>query len=343
MISICLPTHNRVSYIDESLYRAIHQTYDDYEIIVGDSSHHNQIKERIERLNCKRVRYLRFPTNMNMPAKFNELIKAAQGDWVVFIGDDDLVESNYLKKMSAHTLGNENIHLVRCRFKLIDKNGGLLRLDPESKLFMSPFEFLTNLFLPEQKFFKMNIAGLLFRRKTLIDCGGFVEMSVPWHFDLIAWAMLGSKGGCLYEKSVLCNIRIHPKSLTFTSEDGVDAAIETNCKSRLVLSGILDELVSHVRTDEDQYFLNEARRNMDTYMKRHLSRCLDQGFISVLGKNGNKDSDSDLKKLFGMMKELNVSEFSSFLIYRYLHKLPHLLRQPFIYAFKEYKLNKWCS
>lgn len=340
-MSICIPTYDRVTYIDQVLEGAIHQTYDNYEVLIGDSSHHDEIEERVKRLISDKIRYIRYPASMTQPGKFNELIKEATSDWVVFLCDDDLIEADYLKYMSLPIPFHPEATLVRCRFKLIDAKDQFLRLDPDSKHVMGSFEFLSKLFLPEKYFFKMNITGILFKKDVLLKWGGFVELPTTWHLDLMAWAVLGSKGDCIYDSRPLCSVRLHPASITSDFQKNMGAAIETNRGAQLIFDRILSDLETQIRTEEDWFYWNEAKKNMQHYMSRHLSRCFDQEFMAVLDAEG--EDPRTLNHLFSEMKELNVPIFNSTMVYRYLGLLPLLFRKPLVHAFKEYKLHKWCS
>jgi len=198
------------------------------------------------------------------------------------------------------------------------------------------------LFLPEKDFFKMNITGIMFPKKQLLEEGGFVNLPTTWHVDQIAWACLGAKGFCIFEEQPLCSIRLHQRSITSCFERNMDGAIETNFKTKEIFDKILLRSASRAATPEDSEYLETARKNMNQYMKRHLSRCLDQGFINILDRRENHTA-TDINKLLHRMRELEVPVFSSSYVYRSLGVLPYQLRKPFLDAFKDFKVKKWCS
>jgi hypothetical protein len=65
------------------------QTSSDFEIVVADNASGPETRKAVEELDCSRIRYLRSDQALPMTTNWNRALEAAQGDWVVFIGDDD--------------------------------------------------------------------------------------------------------------------------------------------------------------------------------------------------------------------------------------------------------------
>ena len=99
LISIIIPTYNRVSFLLDCVNSILNQTYTEFEIIIVSDGSTDNSKEEIAKLNDSRVQFIELDKNYGYPAKArNEGIKYSKGDFIAFCDDDDLWESDKLKK-----------------------------------------------------------------------------------------------------------------------------------------------------------------------------------------------------------------------------------------------------
>lgn len=341
MISIGLPIYERAAYVRGALDSCLQQTFPDYEVLIGDTSQKNILKTVVQDFGSDKFRYFHFPTQTELITKLNYLLHLAKGDWMLILCDDDLLEPDYLQAMEARIRQWPEAALFRCRYRLIDQNGKLLRLDQKSKAFMPPAEFLSRIFLPEKYFFKMNISGILFARKLLLRMGGFPKAPVPWHTDRLTWARLAAEGGCVFEEEPLCSIRLHSASLTSRFNLDYLSSLESDLASQKLFEKIIDTATQRARSAEDHEYLLQARKNLNIYMERQLSRSFDHAFMAQLSEP-RTNCFKILPSLFQTMEALRIHAFPSTAIYRVLGCLPFGLREPLVRAFKEYKVRKWC-
>jgi glycosyltransferase involved in cell wall biosynthesis len=94
ILSVIVPTHNRSHYALPTI-EALLRLSDEIEIVVSDTSPEDRISPRLPEFEgVERVRYTRPPTDISVVDNFNIALGAASGDYVIFIGDDDLVSSH---------------------------------------------------------------------------------------------------------------------------------------------------------------------------------------------------------------------------------------------------------
>lgn len=114
IVSICIPTFNGENYINEALESAINQTYPNLEIIVSDDNSKDRTVSIIEAYRAKTNIPLKIynHTPSGIGANWNNCIEKANGKYIKFLFQDDLLEPTCIEKMVAILEGNNNIKLV---------------------------------------------------------------------------------------------------------------------------------------------------------------------------------------------------------------------------------------
>ncbi len=339
MITIGIPVYRRTDFIDQALKSCLEQTFRDFEIIVLDSSPSDDLREKIEQYPDERIRYHRVSPATGITKKLNMLVQMAGTPWMMILCDDDYLEPGFLEAMAGRIRENPDATLFRCRYRLIDREGRTIRLDKNCKTVMPPAEFLSRVLMPEKHFFKMNISGILFPRQTLADLGGFVDLKIPWHTERVTWTLLVSRGYCVFEDQPLCNIRLHPGSITSSFESDYLSSIYSDIEARRIFEDILNYIEQRSSAEADFRCLEEARQNLESYMERHMSRSLDRGFLAFLSQ---PKSQSQIDTLFSKMEELSLPAFPSSRMYAFLSRTPFFLRMPILQVLRYYKIHKWC-
>jgi glycosyltransferase involved in cell wall biosynthesis len=105
-ISIVIPTKNRAKVLQRSLSSAVFQTNPADEIIVADNNSTDNTKEVIESFNDSRIVHLHTTEDFPITANWIRGIRAASGDWVKIIYDDDWIESTFLERTVPNAFGD---------------------------------------------------------------------------------------------------------------------------------------------------------------------------------------------------------------------------------------------
>ena len=99
LVTIGIPTYNRLSYLKESVASALAQTYPNIEILISENPCQDLELERtivewcqkMEQLHPQ-IRYHLNAENRGAGANFNELADHANGEYLFMIGDDDRLQ-----------------------------------------------------------------------------------------------------------------------------------------------------------------------------------------------------------------------------------------------------------
>jgi glycosyltransferase involved in cell wall biosynthesis len=89
LVSVIIPTHNRASMLPRAIRSVQRQTYPHLEILVIDDASTDNTPEVVKSFDDPRIHYIRHDTNRGGSASRNSGIRAATGDYIAFLDDDD--------------------------------------------------------------------------------------------------------------------------------------------------------------------------------------------------------------------------------------------------------------
>ena len=174
LVSIVIISHPPELYLEDALISVLNQDFDDYEVLVVDSGEGEgdcrDITKR-SRLNTeKKIRY--FPRQNSGPSTARNLgLKEARGEFVAFLDGDDLFKK--YKISIQGTIFNELANNYAC------VGGGIVHFSDKTlsrSRGKQPSPVEGNVYrkiLEEQIFIPGNVSAYLFRRKPLLEIGGF--------------------------------------------------------------------------------------------------------------------------------------------------------------------------
>ena len=140
ILSICVLTYNRPEFLEEllnSIFTLNESFLDQIEIIVIDNGSTDETWKTLDKFsNRKTFMSERFLENKRGSASYLELIKRANGDFVIFPGDDDVFKTNALSE-AIKLLGefDENYSMIAFGADTINEHGksNLFTYRPPSK------------------------------------------------------------------------------------------------------------------------------------------------------------------------------------------------------------------
>ncbi len=121
LISICIPTYNGEQFIVEAIESALRQTYTNLEIIVSDDGSKDATLKLIEPFkettNIPIHIYHHNPSGIG--ANWNHCIEKANGVYIKFLFQDDILLPNCIERMVNLALKDEKIGLVYCKRQIL--------------------------------------------------------------------------------------------------------------------------------------------------------------------------------------------------------------------------------
>src|SRR5262245_7281116 len=98
--SICLPVFNGDNFVRQTIRSILDQTFTDFELIISDNASTDGTAAICEQFVAQdpRVRYYRSDVNRGLAWNFNRAFELARGRYVAWIGHDDLMAADYIKR-----------------------------------------------------------------------------------------------------------------------------------------------------------------------------------------------------------------------------------------------------
>lgn len=190
LVSIVLPTFNRVNWLVKSIGSVLSQTYTNWELLVVDDISSDGTKEKMEELcnSDERIKYYRIPVTKDPGiAKFlNFGIQTAKGVFIARLDDDDRwCGDRKLEKQVEFMKQNPDYVLV---------GGGVIAVDENDRELFRYFENETDEEIRKSALLANPISHptVMFRAETAREIGGYrtLEFAEDWDF----WLRLGRKG-----------------------------------------------------------------------------------------------------------------------------------------------------
>ncbi len=101
--SILIPTFNAGKYIKPCLQTILEQGYTDVEIIVSDDHSTDDTFKYLKTIDDARVTIISPPHEMSMTEHWEWLLGHARGEWIMFVGQDDGLQSYFFELADALT------------------------------------------------------------------------------------------------------------------------------------------------------------------------------------------------------------------------------------------------
>ena len=209
-VSVIIPTYNRGNFLAENIRSVGAQTYRDFEIIVIDDGSTDNTSEIVAGLP---VRYFR-QDNRGVSAALNKGIEMAQGQYITFLGSDDLLVSDALEKEVQILDSNPEVGFSFGQAYLMDENGHIYGLMKCTFLNSSTIIDGKDLIREMLSTFRVPVSSAMVRRCCLDKVGWFDEEIRNIAEDLHLTVRLAKRYTVAYIAEPLVKYRVHPGSIS---------------------------------------------------------------------------------------------------------------------------------
>jgi glycosyltransferase involved in cell wall biosynthesis len=128
VVSVVIPIYKRLDYLPGVLQSVARQDYPHIDLIVSDNGGLSEkARPIIEQHYPKPFRLRKTPRTLPIPGHFNDALKDVQGQYLVWLCDDDLISPNYLFELVAILQARPDVAVAVARQEVIDEEGRVLR------------------------------------------------------------------------------------------------------------------------------------------------------------------------------------------------------------------------
>jgi glycosyltransferase involved in cell wall biosynthesis len=178
-VSVIIPTYNGGKYILDAVNSVLRQTHAPLEIIVVDDGSREDILQVLSPVS-RHITYIR-QDNAGPAAARNRGIRAAKGEFIAFLDDDDLWHPTKLEAQMRRMHGAPDCGLVYSYPILIDENGSIIfnelpRTCPSGYVY---YDFLRQN--------RINTSSTVLLRASVLDRVGFFDENLYVCEDYDLW------------------------------------------------------------------------------------------------------------------------------------------------------------
>lgn len=193
--SITIPAF-KGRYLAEAIDSCLHQTYQNYEIVIVDDASPEDIKSIVAPyLSDSRVRFFRNEKNcgaVNVVDNWNICLGHCTGEYVICMGDDDKLLPNCLSDYISLMQQYPNLNVYHAWTEIIDENSNFYKLQEQRPIWESAMSFIWHRYNGRKNQF---IGDFLFKREHLIHNGGYYFLPLAWSSDDVTAIRACIQGG----------------------------------------------------------------------------------------------------------------------------------------------------
>ena len=185
LVSIIVPCYKQAHFLEEALQSILKQTYINWECIVvndGSPDHTEEITTKLLKLD-DRFKYF-YQHNKGLSSARNTGIKNSEGEYILPLDADDILDPYYLEKLVPVLQNNITLGIVSCysNFFYQKKDNVIFQLKPRGDC--SIYLLYVN----------QLIATSLFRKECWIQTGGYDESMKKGFEDWDLWLSITKLG-----------------------------------------------------------------------------------------------------------------------------------------------------
>ena len=211
--SFVLPAY-KSDYLQDAIESILQQTFNDFELIIVDDASPYNLESIVKQYNDQRIVFHRNEVNIggkNLVMNWNKCIKYAKGEYLILAADDDIYSPFFLQQVEARIEEYPDVDIIRSRVNRIDSKGTITDIEQVYKPYMPFSEFV----FYWSKGVINCIANYVFKRTSLLNAGGFVDMPCAWFSDDITVVNMTINGVATTEDA-LFYFRTSDKSVSWT-------------------------------------------------------------------------------------------------------------------------------
>lgn len=259
--SITIPAY-KAEFLRDAVKSIVEQDYKNWElIIVDDCSPEDLFSVVKEFLNDPRIHYSRNAKNCgarNVVDNWNKCLSLCTGDYVLCMGDDDMLLPNCLTEYNSLINKYPELNVYHGRANTIDEKNNIITTLEERKEKETLYDMLTGQWVNNRQQF---LGDFLFSRAWLDSNNGYINFPFAYSSDWATANLAALHKGIANVNTPIFEYRINSKSISSTQNLRETV---TSCNKAFLW---YKELLKHIDGGSGRLLLNDV---MDKYFSTKM-------------------------------------------------------------------------
>jgi glycosyltransferase involved in cell wall biosynthesis len=216
VVSVAIPTRNRLQYLQKAIESAFAADYPHIEILVSDNASTDETPAIADIYRNRGVRWYRQESDLGMVGNWNFCLRVAKGDYFLLLSDDDELTPPSLNLLARAIECNSASRGVACSYgsvEVISSTGERITKGHHGRPVEPLEEFIAGWLQSRRSIFP---CSTLLRRADMLRVGGYKEQYGPFA-DVGAWldvACLRPDSVVAFVDEPLARYRMHESNLS---------------------------------------------------------------------------------------------------------------------------------
>ncbi len=291
-ISVFIPIRNDSKWLPRAIESVLHQTYQHWELVIGDNASTEDIAAVVARYPDPRIRYHRFEQGVSILESWNRTAALCQSDWIESLAADDQIRPDCLLRIAAAIeyftpqVPRLAMALSSCRRVYPDGSSadrvwyGSKPKFPVRDGVYSPAEWLALCTTDGQP--PWQVGSVVVNRQVVAESGGLFRPEVGLSSDFESTIRMGAYGHVAYLTDELLDYTVRddsdgPQRHQFNRARGVGDTVV----------GLAYQNALHVHDEVRGLTPGERRRVIEAISRSHLQRAAQHRVLAAgKGRSG---------------------------------------------------------
>jgi glycosyltransferase involved in cell wall biosynthesis len=204
-VAVVLTTFNRASVLETTVRGILDQTFQDFELVIADDCSTDSTEDTVAALirTDPRIRYLRQPGNVGMPANLNSAIAATGGEYVANLHDGDIYRPDLLARWIEALASCRRAAFVFNAYEQLASDGSTERTYREPLPACFPGRLLIERFYYRRWHFDSPVWGTVMARREAYERAGLFQARFGFVSDVDMWLRLAEEYDVAYVRETL--------------------------------------------------------------------------------------------------------------------------------------------
>lgn len=260
--SICIPAY-KSRYLQLCIESILKQTLTDFELIILNDCSPESVDAIVQQFGDKRIKYFKNDQNVgaiDLVKNWNKCLSLATGEYIMIMGDDDLLAPDYLEEFSKLIDLYPALHVFHCRSKVINDTGETIMLTPAHPTFEHVYDSIWHRL---EQYRSNYISDFIYHTANLRKQGGFFYLPLAWGSDDITAFIASRQNGIAHTNKPIFYYRSNALSITSTGNDLY------KMEANMGYSKWLQNFLAEKPVDEDDLVVYQhLTKNQDRLMQK---------------------------------------------------------------------------